>query len=141
MKWIDSDQLFLGENGEKLIFWKASVHYLINGGEKWYVTLWCPLLWPEPFFVGENGNIIETFWWVSIHYLISAWLEKGGMLPGQIPIIAKGSSFILFYFIFLIFIVFNPHKGWLPWQWSYPSFSSSLLIRHCQDWRFCYIYL
>ncbi len=27
----------------------------------------------------------ETFWRASVHYLIDAWLEKGGMLPNYTP--------------------------------------------------------
>ncbi len=35
---------------------------------------------PGSIFGGENGKIFETFWRASTHYLINAWLEKGGMV-------------------------------------------------------------
>ncbi len=62
------------------------MHYLINaqvekvdmlpsGGLEAYHRSY-----PDQFLVVKMGKIFETFWTASTHYLINAWLEKGGMV-------------------------------------------------------------
>ncbi len=39
----------------------------------------------DQFWGVKMGKIFETFWRAPTHYLINAWLEKGGMLPNYTP--------------------------------------------------------